>query len=195
MINKMPGDYWQKFAGLRVSYGYMYGHPGKKLLFMGGEFGQFIEWNYQESLDWHLLDYDMHRKLQRYVRDLNKLYRSEKALYEVDFHYEGFEWIDCNDADHGVVSFIRKGKDWHNMLIFVCNFTPVVYEDYRIGAPFNLFYEEILNSDSEIYGGSNVGNFGGVHAEPYEFHGRPYSLRLRIPPLAVLVFKPKFEGI
>jgi 1,4-alpha-glucan branching enzyme len=195
MINKMPGDYWQKFAGLRVSYGYMYGHPGKKLLFMGSEFGQFMEWDYRRSLDWHLLDYDMHSKLQRYVKDLNHLYKSEKALYEVDFSYDGFEWIDCSDSDHSVVSFIRKSKDKDpkNMLIFVCNFTPVVYNDYRIGAPFDAFYEEILNSDSEIYGGSNVGNLGGVRADKVLFHGKPYSIRLNIPPLGVLVFKPRFE--
>jgi len=193
MINKMPGDYWQKFAGLRVSYGYMYGHPGKKLLFMGGEFGQFIEWDYKRSLDWHLLDYDLHRKLQRYVKDLNELYKNENALHEIDFSYEGFEWIDCHDADHSIVSFIRKGKDWHNMLIIVCNFTPVVHNEYRIGVPFDLFYKEILNSDSEIYGGSNIGNFGGVHAEHYEVHGRPYSVKLNIPPLAALILKPQFE--
>jgi 1,4-alpha-glucan branching enzyme len=195
MINKMPGDYWQKFAGLRASYGYMYGHPGKKLLFMGGEFGQFIEWDYMRSLDWHLLDYDMHSRLQRYVKDLNLLYTSEKALYEVDFSYDGFEWIDCSDSDHSIVSFIRKGKDKDpkDMLIFVCNFTPVVYNDYRIGAPFDVFYKEILNSDSEIYGGSNIGNSGGVHAEKIAFHGNPYSIRLQIPPLGVLVLKPEFE--
>lgn len=192
MINKMPGDYWQKFAGLRTSYGYMYGHPGKKLMFMGGEFGQFIEWDYGRSLDWHLLDYDMHQKLQRYVKDLNKLYKNEKALYEVDFSYEGFEWIDCNDTEHGVVSFIRKGKDWHDALVFICNFTPVVHNDYRIGAPFDTFYEEILNSDSGIYGGSNVGNLGGVHAEQFGYHGKPYSLRLQVPPISMVVLKPKF---
>lgn len=193
MINKMPGDYWQKFAGLRVSYGYMYGHPGKKLLFMGGEFGQFIEWDYKRSLDWHLLDYDMHKKLQHYVKDLNKLYKTEKALHEVDFSYDGFEWIDCNDSDHSVVSFMRKGKDWHDTLVIICNFTPVVYNDYRIGAPFDTFYEEIFNSDSEAYGGSNVGNLGGIHAEEYSFHGKPYSLKLQVPPLATVVLKPKFE--
>lgn len=193
MINKMPGDYWQKFAGLRVSYGYMYGHPGKKLLFMGGEFGQFIEWDYKRSLDWHLLDYDMHQKMQQYVKDLNKLYKTEKALYEVDFNFEGFEWIDCNDSEHSVVSFIRKGKDWHDMILVVCNFTPVVYNDYRIGAPFDLFYKEIFNSDSEAYGGSNVGNAGGVHADQFGVHGKPYSLKLNIPPLAVLFLKPQFE--
>ncbi|MCX7746107.1 MAG: 1,4-alpha-glucan branching protein GlgB [Clostridia bacterium] len=194
MLSKMPGDYWQKFAGLRVSYGYMYGHPGKKLLFMGGEFGQFIEWDYKRSLDWHLLDYDMHKKMQLFVKDLNKLYRSEKALYEVDFHYEGFEWIDCNDSEHSIVSFFRKGKDWHDSLIFVCNFTPAVHDHYRIGVPFDAMYREVLNSDSEIYGGSNVGNCGGLKAETIPMHNRPYSLGLRIPPLAVLVLKPEFEG-
>jgi 1,4-alpha-glucan branching enzyme len=190
MINKMPGDYRQKFAGLRATYGYMYGHPGKKLLFMGGEFGQFIEWNCWQSLDWHLLDYEMHQKLQRYVKDLNKLYKEKKALYELDFSYEGFEWIDCHDTDHSIVSFIRKGKDWRESLIFICNFTPVIYGDYRIGVPFDAYYEEILNSDSEIYGGSNTGNFGGVQAEHVEMHGRPYSLRLIIPPLSLLVLSP-----
>ena len=192
MINKMPGDYWQKFAGLRVSYGYMYGHPGKKLLFMGGEFGQFIEWDYSRSLDWHLLDYDMHKKLQKFVKDLNKVYIEEKALHQVDFSFDGFEWIDCNDSDHSVVSFIRKGKDWHDMLIIVCNFTPVICDNYRIGAPFDLFYREILNSDSEAYGGSNVGNMGGVRAEQSAFHGRPYSLTLQVPPLAMIILKPEF---
>ena len=193
MINKMPGDYRQKFAGLRVSYGYMYGHPGKKLLFMGGEFGQFIEWDYSRSLDWHLLDYDMHKKLQKFVKDLNRIYTREKALHQVDFSFDGFEWIDCNDSDHSVVSFIRKGRDWHDMLIIICNFTPVVCENYRIGAPFDLFYREILNSDSEIYGGSNAGNMGGVRAEQRAEHGRPYSLTLQIPPLAMVILKPEFE--
>lgn len=193
MLNKMPGDYWQKFAGLRASYGFMYGHPGKKLLFMGGEFGQFIEWDYKRSLDWHLLDYDMHKKIQTFVKDLNNLYKNEKALHQVDFHYEGFEWIDCNDNDHSIVSFIRKGKDWHDTLIFVCNFTPVVHSDYRIGVPFDLRYLEVLNSDSEIYGGSNVGNFGGVQAEQVPFHQKPFSIRLKVPPLSTLVLRPEFQ--
>ncbi|MCX7709739.1 MAG: 1,4-alpha-glucan branching protein GlgB [Clostridia bacterium] len=193
MLSKMPGDYWQKFAGLRASYGYMYGHPGKKLMFMGSEYGQFIEWDYKKSLDWFLLDYDMHKKMQNYVRDLNHLYTTEKALYEVDFHYDGFEWIDCNDSEHSVVSFIRKGKDWHDSLIFVCNFTPVVHDHYRIGVPFDLFYKEIFNSDAEIYGGSNVGNCGGLQAEQIPCHNKPYSLGLRIPPLSVFVLKPVFE--
>lgn len=193
LISKMPGDYRQKFAGLRVSYGYMYGHPGKKLFFMGCEFGQFIEWDYKRSLDWHLLDHDMHRKLQKFVMDLNKLYISEKALHEVDFSFEGFEWIDCNDSDHSVLSFVRKGKDWHDALVIVCNFTPVLYGNYRIGVPFDVFYKEILNSDSEVYGGSNAGNMGGVRAEQQAFHGKPYSVNLLMPPLAILVLKPVFE--
>lgn len=195
MLSKMPGDYRQKFAGLRVSYGYMYGHPGKKLLFMGGEFGQFIEWDYKRSLDWHLLGYEMHKKLQLFVKDLNSLYTREKAMYEVDFSYDGFEWIDCNDSDHSVIAFVRKGKDWHDTLVFVCNFTPVVYNNYRVGVPFDLFYKEILNSDSEIYGGSNVGNLGGVRAEQLPYHGRPYSVNLQVPPLGMLVLKPEFDAV
>ena len=190
MIGKMPGDYWQKFAGLRVTYGFMYGHPGKKLLFMGGEFGQFIEWNFKQGLDWNLLDYEMHSKLKNYVRDLNKLYTSEKALYEVDFSYDGFEWLDCNDSDHSIVSFMRKGSQPEDILLFVCNFTPVVYNNYRVGIPNNAFYKEILNSDSELYGGSNVGNLGGIAAEDTGYHQWPYSLVIQVPPLAVVVFKP-----
>ncbi len=191
MLSKMPGDYWQKFAGLRVTYGFMYGHPGKKLLFMGGEFGQFIEWNFRQGLDWNLLGYDMHNKLRSFVRDLNKLYTSEKALYEIDFSYDGFEWLDCNDSDHSVVSFIRKGHAPEDTLMFVCNFTPVVYDGYRVGVPYNAFYREILNSDSELYGGSNVGNLGGIPAEAVRHHQWPYSLEMQIPPLAVVVFKPE----
>ncbi|MGE4283288.1 MAG: 1,4-alpha-glucan branching protein GlgB [Clostridia bacterium] len=193
MLDKMPGDYWQKFAGLRAAYGYQYGHPGKKLLFMGGEFGQFIEWKYYDSLDWHLLDYELHKKMQDYVKDLNRLYCSEKALYEVDFSYDGFEWISCDDADHSIVSFMRKGKNWQDALIFVCNFTPVVHDHYRIGVPFDLYYKEIFNSDSEMYGGSNVGNCGGLNAQDISCNNRPYSLAIRIPPLAVVVFKPVFD--
>ncbi|MDP4181038.1 MAG: 1,4-alpha-glucan branching protein GlgB [Bacillota bacterium] len=191
MINKMPGDYWQKFAGLRGTYGYMYAHPGKKLLFMGSEFGQFIEWNYQSSLDWHLLDYEMHGKMKNYVRDLNNLYKNEPALYEVDFHHEGFEWIDCNDADNSIISFVRKAKDWKNMIIVVCNFTPELHTGYRIGVPVEGFYEEIMNSDSEIYGGSNKGNKGGLNSEKIECHGKPNSLCLTIPPLGVVYLKLK----
>lgn len=191
MLNKMPGDYWQKFANLRAAYGFMYGHPGKKLLFMGGEFGQFIEWDYHKGLDWHLLGYEKHKKMQDYVRDLNKLYLSEKCLWELDFNGDGFEWIDCHDADHGVISFVRKAKDWKDMLVFVCNFTPVVYNGYRIGVPLPGYYKEVLNSDSEIYGGSGQGNAGGVYAQEYQWQGRQYSMELTIPPLGVLVLKPE----
>ncbi len=191
MIGKMPGDYWQKFAGLRVTYGYMYGHPGKKLLFMGNEFGQFIEWDFHKGLDWNLLDYDKHSGLKDYMRDLNRLYTSEKAMHEVDFSYDGFEWIDCNDSDHSVISFIRKGRDPGDILVFICNFTPVVYDDYRLGVPFEAYYKELLNSDAELYGGSNVGNLGGVRADSIQHMQKPYSIKVRIPPLAMVVFKPE----
>jgi len=194
LLNKMPGDYWQKFAGLRAALGYFIGHPGKKLLFMGGEFGQFIEWKYKESLDWHLLGYPMHEKMHRYVKELNNFYLKEPALYEVDFHYEGFEWIDCNDTEHSVVSFIRKGKDWRDMLIFVCNFTPAAHENYRIGAPFHTYYEEVFNSDRDEYGGSNVVNAGKIHSENVPYHCRPYSLVLRIPPLATIILRPEIKN-
>lgn len=195
MIGKMPGDYWQKFAGLRVTYGYMFGHPGKKLMFMGNEFGQFIEWNFKQSLDWHLLGYEMHSKLKDYIRDLNKLYTTEKAMYEIDHSYDGFEWLDCNDSDHSIISFLRKGSSNDDTLVFVCNFTPIVYNNYRIGVPYDAHYAEILNSDSELYGGSNVGNLGGVRSENIEHQQRPYSISINVPPLAVVVFKPELDKI
>jgi 1,4-alpha-glucan branching enzyme len=191
MIGKMPGDYWQKFAGLRVTYGYMFGHPGKKLMFMGNEFGQFIEWNFRQGLDWHLLDYEMHSKLKDYIRDLNKLYTSHKAMHEIDFSYDGFEWLDCNDSDHSIISFLRKGRCNDDVLVFVCNFTPMVYNSYRIGVPYDTHYAEVLNSDSEMYGGSNVGNLGGVHSENIQHQQRPYSISINVPPLAMVVFKPE----
>jgi 1,4-alpha-glucan branching enzyme len=190
LLNKMPGDYWQKFAGLRAALGYFIGHPGKKLMFMGGEYGQFIEWKYKESLDWHLLDYPMHEKMHKYVKALNQLYCTEPSLHEVDFHYDGFEWIDCNDTEHSVFSFIRKGKDWRDMLIIVCNFTPAAHENYRIGAPLDTTYEEIFNSDREEFGGSNVINVQAVKADKIPYHQKPFSIVLRIPPLATLVLRP-----
>ncbi len=193
LLNKMPGDYWQKFAGLRAAFGYFIGHPGKKLLFMGGEYGQFIEWKYKESLDWHLLDYPMHKKLHQYVKDLNHLYLEEPALHEVDFNCDGFEWIDCNDTEHSVVSFLRKGKDWQDMLIFVCNFTPAVHENYRIGAPLDTVYTEIFNSDCEVYGGSNVINTKNIQAENLPYHQKPYSIVLKIPPLATIILRPSIK--
>lgn len=192
MLNKMPGDYWQKFAGLRCAYGYFFAHPGKKLLFMGSEYGQFIEWKYKESLDWHLLDYAMHKKMSNYVYDLNHLYKSEKALYEADTTSEGFELIDCKDVDNSIISFIRKGKDWHDMLIFVFNFTPNVHENYRMGAPLSGAYEEIFNSDAEKYGGSNVVNTEIIIAQEIAMHEKPYSIDLRLPPLGAVILRPVF---
>jgi 1,4-alpha-glucan branching enzyme len=191
MINKAPGDYWNKFAGLRVTYGYMFGHPGKKLMFMGNEFGQFIEWNFRQSLDWHLLDYEMHSKLQCYVKDLNRLYTTEKAMYEVEHSYDGFEWLDCNDNDRSIISFLRKGNSKDDVLLFVCNFTPMVYSKYRVGVPYDTPYREILNSDSELYGGSNVGNLGAVQSEEVGHMNKPYSISINVPPLAMVVFRPE----
>jgi 1,4-alpha-glucan branching enzyme len=191
MLNKMPGDYWQKFAGLRTAYGYQYGHPGKKLLFMGGEFGQFIEWKYYDSLDWHLLDYEMHKKMQTYVKDLNNLYREEKAMFEIDYSFDGFEWINCEDEHHSIVSFIRRAKNKYDYLIFVYNFTPAMHGHYRLGVPGDMFYKEIFNSDSEKYGGSNVGNCGGLYSEKQGCNGREYSIGIKIPPLSMVVFKPE----
>ncbi len=190
LLNKMPGDVWQRFANLRLLYGFMYAHPGKKLLFMGSEFGQWNEWNHDSSLDWHLLQYESHRKLRKYVIDLNRLYRSEPSLYEIDFDYHGFEWIDFHDTEKSVISFMRKAKNPDDFLLFVFNLTPVVRMNYRVGVPSRRYYREILNSDSYEYWGSNVGNHGGVMAEDIPFHGRPYSINITLPPLGMLVFKP-----
>jgi len=188
---KMPGDDWQKFANLRAFYAFMYGHPGKKLLFMGGEFGVTSEWDHESSLDWHLLEMGpYHRGLQQLVRDVNRLYRTAPALYQVDFLPEGFQWIDCHDWSGSVISFLRRARDPKDFLIFVCNFTPVVRHAYRVGVPRGGFYHEILNTDAQAYGGSNVGNAGGVQAESVAAHGQPYSLQLTLPPLAALVLRP-----
>jgi len=190
LLSKMPGDMWQKFANLRLLYGFMYGHPGKKLLFMGGELGQWDEWNHEHSIDWHLLRYEPHQKLQRYVRDLNRLYNSESSLYEVDFNYWGFEWMDFRDTEQSIISFMRKAKNPDDLLVVACNFTPLPRYKYRIGVPRPGFYKEILNSDSSEYGGSNMGNSGGISAEEIKWHGRLYSISITLPPLAVVVFKP-----
>nr|WP_240739477.1 1,4-alpha-glucan branching enzyme [Marinitoga lauensis] len=189
MINKMPGDYWQKFANLRLFYSYMYAHPGKKLLFMGNDIAQFNEWNCKKSIDWNLLDFDSHRKMLQLITDLNKLYNENPALYELDHSPDGFEWIDYNDAENSVISFIRKGKNADELIVGVFNFTPVVRYNYRIGVPREGFYKEILNTDSEIYWGSNIGNMGGLYAEKIPFHGKSYSLNLTLPPLAGMYFK------
>jgi 1,4-alpha-glucan branching enzyme len=189
MLDKMPGDVWQKAANLRALYGYMYGHPGKKLLFMGGEFGQWREWSHDHSLDWHLLDDPAHRGIRQWVQDLNRIYREEAALFEQDFDWTGFQWIDCNDNESSVVSFIRRARDPRDFVVCVLNFTPVVRQGYRIGVPETGFYREILNSDSAIYGGSDVGNAGGAWAEPTSTHGHPFTLTLTLPPLGCLMLK------
>src|SRR5579862_1957947 len=189
LINKMPGDLWQQFANLRLLYGYMFAHPGKKLMFMGGEFGQREEWNHGTSLEWHLLEFASHRGLQNLTMDLNAIYRNEAPLHEVDFEWHGFEWLDCNDADASVLSFLRRAKNTENFIVVVANATPVLREDYRVGVPEPGFYREILNTDAEKFGGTNVGNLGGVYAEPVPWGNRTHSINLRLPPLATLYLK------
>lgn len=189
LLGKMPGDVWQKFANLRLLFGYMFAHPGKKLIFMGGEFGQWNEWYHETSLDWHLLENPLHRGVQKWVKDLNYLYRTEPALYELDFEPDGFEWIDFSDSLQSVISFLRKGRNPNDLILVVCNFTPVPRFNYKIGVPKQGYWKEILNSDSALYGGSNCGNMGGVETVSESSHGRPYSVSLTLPPLGVLFFK------
>ncbi|HEY6366928.1 MAG TPA: 1,4-alpha-glucan branching protein GlgB [Candidatus Binatia bacterium] len=189
LIGKMPGDDWQKFANLRALFGYMYAQPGKKLLFMGGEFGQWREWVHDGSLDWDLLNYPLHAGLKTWMQDLNRLYRGEPALHEMDCHPAGFEWIDCDDADSSAVTLIRKGKSSSTIILVVCNFTPVPRYSYRLGSPRSGYWQEILNSDAGDYGGSNMGNLGGVETVPVPLHGRPHSLTITLPPLSVCFFR------
>ena len=190
LIEKMPGEYEQKFAGLRCFFGYWMAHPGKKLLFMGGEFAQFIEWNENDSLDWHLVEqYEKHKQMQKYSRALNKFYRENKSLWQVDFDWNGFQWIDCNDNDNSIVSFIRKAEDSDDYLIVICNFTPNTREGYRIGVPEKGSYVEIFNSDEEEFGGSGVKNFGGLMTEEIPYHNRNHSITLTIPPLATIFLR------
>jgi 1,4-alpha-glucan branching enzyme len=188
LLTKMPGDDWQKFANLRLLMGYMYGQPGKKLLFMGGEFGQWSEWYHEASLDWHLLGEPRHAALQRWVEDLNRAYRQEAALFTQDFTPAGFEWIDCNDVMQSVITFLRKGREGELVLV-ACNFTPVPHYNYRVGVPRGGFWQEILNSDAVEYGGSGHGNLGGLEAAPIPCHGRLHSLNLTLPPLGVVFFR------
>jgi 1,4-alpha-glucan branching enzyme len=189
LLSKMPGDEWQRFANVRAFLAYMYGHPGKKLLFMGCEFGQTEEWNESVSLPWHLLQYPVHSRLQTMVKELNWLYRREPAMNEVDDDYAGFEWIDFRDAESSVISFLRYSRDRQQYLVFACNFTPVPRHNYRVGVPQAGRYAEIFNTDSEMFGGSNMGNSGAVWAAETQAHGRPASLSITLPPLAVVVFK------
>jgi 1,4-alpha-glucan branching enzyme len=194
MIAKMPGDEWQKFANLRLLYGYMFGHPGKKLLFMGDEIGQWAEWNHDASLDWDSLHSPFHSGLLRWVRDLNTFYRGQPSLFEADFDSSGFEWVDSSDSQRSVVCFLRKGRNPADIMLFVCNFTPVPRQNYRVGVPFGSPWREVLNSDAPLYGGSGQGNAGGVAAAPLPIHGRPYSLNLTLPPLGIVVCKPEVQN-
>lgn len=190
LLDKMPGDAWQKFANLRLLYAYMWTHPGKKLLFMGCEFGQWNEWDAGTQLQWHLTQYEPHHTLRALVRDLNRLFRELPALHELDFSGEGFEWIDLHDSQQSVLSYIRKGRDPGDCVVVALNFTPVPRENYRLGVPRPGYYREILNSDSELYGGSNLGNGGGVQSEAVSWMGREHSVQLTLPPLGAVVLQP-----
>jgi 1,4-alpha-glucan branching enzyme len=189
LIYKMPGDEWQRFANLRLLYGYMYAHSGKKLLFMGGEFGQTSEWNHESSLDWHLMDYDFHKGVHRLTSKLNQLYKQEKSLYELDYSNKGFEWIDFQDADNNIVCFMRKSEKDQEQMLVVCNFNPLAHESYRVGVPVSGRWQELLNTDHEMFGGSNVVNAEPIEAVPVSWHGRDQSITLRVPPLGVTFLK------
>ncbi len=191
MLDQMPGDLWQRFANLRLLYGYQWTHPGKKLQFMGGEIAQWNEWDCDHELQWDLLQWELHKGVQTMMADLNKLYRSEPALHQVDFEYQGFEWIDSHNHNDSVLIYMRKAKDPSDYVVVACNFTPVLRKDYRIGVPQGGWYDELFNSDSKYYGGSNQGNGSGILAEQSESHSRPFSLQITLPPLAVVVLKPR----
>ena len=188
LLSKMPGDMWQKFANVRAFLSYMYGHPGKKLLFMGSEIGNWDEWNHERGLPWELLHFEFHRKLQVFVRELNWLYRTHPAFYEVDYHWGGFEWVDFRDVDGSTISFIRRPQGGNPFLLFVCNFTPVPRWNFRVGVPDPGYYREVFNSDAEMFGGSNLGNAGGVISEPIGYNNHYHSLSVTLPPLAVAIF-------
>jgi 1,4-alpha-glucan branching enzyme len=194
LLNKMPGDDWQKYANLRLLYAYMYAHPGKKLLFMGSEIAQWDEWHHERSLDWHLLQWAPHQGVQRELKDLNRLYQKEAALHTFDFQSEGFEWIDLQDADNSIISFLRKGEDPNAYLIIVCNFTPMPRQNYAVGAPFGGIWEEIFNSDAAEYWGSQLLNKGGLEAKEGDTQNRPYRLLLTLPPLGVVMLKRKISN-
>ena len=190
LLSKMPGDEWQRFANMRVLLGYMYSQPGKKLLFMGDEFGQRDEWNHDKSVDWHLLESGFHDRLRRWVEDLNRFYRDEPALHHLDFDPRGFQWISGDDSTNSVICYLRRGQNPSDTALVVCNFTPVLRENYRVGVPQGGIWREVLNSDALIYGGSGKGNFGAVDATPVYWHGQSHSLNLVLPPLAMLILKP-----
>jgi len=194
LIGKMPGDDWQKFANLRLLFVSMFTQPGKKLIFMGNEIGQWQEWDHEKSLDWHLLQFSPHSGLQKLVQDAAALYRSEPALYDLDFDPSGFEWVDCNDSLHSVVSYLRLGRSTRDIFLVALNFTPTPHPGYRVGVPRGGHWKEVLNSDAETYGGSGQGNLGGLDAVSRAFHGRPFSLNITLPPLAAVVFKSSCAG-
>jgi len=189
LLDKMSGDYWQKFANLRLLYAYMFAHPGKNLLFMGGEFGQFIEWNYKQELDWLLLDYPKHQELKKYVKDINHYYKQNNALWLKDYEQEGFQWIEADDYKQSIVSFTRSGKEQNDLHIIVCNFTPVPRENYKIGVPIKGLYKEVFNSDNKKYGGSGINNKGLIKSTKEEYHGFKQSIEITIPPLSGLYIK------
>jgi len=193
LLEKMPGDDWQKFANLRLLFGYMFAHPGKKLLFMGSEFGQRQEWKHDFSLDWHLLEYPFHQGILKLIQDLNHLYKNEKALYEADFDSSGFQWIENNDWNHSILVFSRKSKNGKEKILIACNFVPTPWYNYRVGVPEKGIWCELLNSDASIYGGSGQGNMGKVKALPIPIHGQEFSLNLTIPPLGILFLKRQEE--
>jgi 1,4-alpha-glucan branching enzyme len=186
----MPGDEWQRFANVRAFLGYMFGHPGKKLLFMGCDIGDNIEWDHHTEVPWQILNSPRNAAIQAYVKELNRLYRQEPALYEVDFDYTGFEWIDIADVEKSIISFVRRAQNPADHIVFVCNFTPVPRENYEIGVPELCYYRELLNSDAHQFGGSNMGNGGGVHAGARRGHHMPHHVSLTLPPLSVLALKP-----
>jgi 1,4-alpha-glucan branching enzyme len=189
LLNKMPGDYWQKFAQLRLLYGFMFSHPGKKLLFMGSEFGQFDEWKDLEQLDWMLEDFEMHSKMRVYFKELLQIYHKQKPLYELDHSHEGFEWIDVNNKDQSIFSFIRKGQKENEILVIICNFKPNVYHDYKVGVPIETEYVEVLNSDLNEFGGSGQINKKNLKALEGEYHGRPYHISMTIPPYGISILR------
>ena len=191
LLGKMPGDEWRQFANVRAFLAYMWAHPGKKLLFMGQEIGQREEWNHDAGIPWEVLEFDYHRKLQSLVIELNRIYRASPAMYEVDFHYSGFEWVDFHDWESSVIAFLRRAEDPKDFLLFCCNFTPVPRQGYEFGVPEEGFYEEILNTDSEAFGGSNIGNGGLVSSRPIPRHNRAQSIAVTLPPLAVVAFRKR----
>jgi 1,4-alpha-glucan branching enzyme len=194
LLQKMPGDDWQKFANLRLLLGYMYAQPGKKLLFMGAEFGQRSEWNHDDMLDWHLLQFTTHSGVQNWVTDLNRVYRAEPALHVHDCRPEGFQWIEGGDVEQSILSYLRRGQDPADDLLVICNFTPAPRYNYRVGVPRRGFWRELLNSDAKYYGGSGQGNIGGAESTPIACHGQPVSLNLTVPPLGIVLLKKDRSG-